>query len=134
MSAMGRQRMRVVLGAAAGVLVFGAIAHPSWRLYWIVVRGALQTAEFVGIMDRTGNNLGGQVAGHNYQREPTWVFPAARVPAALVTYGPAAAVSLLVFHRVGLGRLGWRASLCGKCGARMQGLSEPRCSACGGEF
>lgn len=134
MRATIHKAMRVALGVAAGIVVFSAIAYPSWRLYWIVVRGVLQSAEFVGIMNARGNNLGGQVAGHNYQREPAWVFPVARVPAALVTYGPAAALSLLVFHRVGLGRFEWRASLCGKCGARMQGLSEPRCSACGAEF
>jgi hypothetical protein len=124
---------RLLCGVAAGVLVFAGCARASQRLYWLTMRETLRTAERVGIMDPKGN-LGGQILGFNYQREPEWVHGAGRFVAAAVGYGPAVVVSMLVLQRVSCGRIGWRDSVCGRCGTRMRGLSEPRCAACGGEF
>lgn len=122
---------RVILGLAASAVAFGAIAYASSRLYWITLRETHRAAEWVGIMDPNGD-LGGQVAGFNYQRHPRWVYSVGQVAGAAVAFGPGLVVSLLVLERVGFGRA--RVSVCGKCGARMRGLKEPRCAACGVEF
>lgn len=124
---------RLALGVVASLLVFAGLSRVSQRVYWLTMRETLRSAERVGIMDPNGN-LGGQILGYNYQREPRWVHEVGRVLAAAAGYGPAMVLSLLVLHRVGVGRFGWRDTMCGKCGVRMQGLSEPRCAACGREF
>jgi hypothetical protein len=114
-------------------MVIAVLAIASERPHLLVMREVLRAADWAGLVDR-GGGLGGQILGYNFLRNPEWVREVARVVAAAVGFGPALVAALLVMQRVGLGPIGWRDSVCGKCGARMRGLSEPRCAACGGEF
>lgn len=127
---MTARLFRCALALVLGALVFATMAYAATRLYWVSIRETHRVAEWVGVMDPKGD-LGGQVAGFNYQRHPSWVYPVGQALGAAVAFGPGVVISLLVMQRVGLG---WRATLCGKCGARMKGLDGPRCAACGGEF
>lgn len=134
MGAIHRRAVRVSLGILAGVPVFCALAIASSRLYWLTLRETLKFAERVGVMDPKGN-LGGQVMGFNYQRDPAWVYPVGQMLGAVVSYGPVLVVCLLLFHRLTLGRLDavtW--GRCGKCGTSIAAAKEPKCAACGAEF
>jgi hypothetical protein len=112
---------------AAAIIAAGHI--PLLHLDLLVQRETLRAAETVGIMNPAGP-LGGQIKGFNYQRYPEWVHPAAKCLAALVAYGPSVALLLLLFHRVGIGPLKLRATVCGNCGAELRNLREARCPAC----
>jgi hypothetical protein len=124
---------RKLLGVVIGATAMDALAWPSFWTSLVVRRECYRLAEFVGIMDPSGS-LGGQVAGYNFQRSPAWVHPASEFIAAVIGFAPALALALLLMHRIGFGPLGWRATLCGRCGAKLRGLTEPRCAACGAEF
>ena len=128
-----RRWARRALGVAAGAELFAVLAMPSARVYWVTMRETLRLAARVGIMD-SGGGLGGQILGYNYLRKPAWAYDGGRVLAAAVGFGPALVLSLLVLQRVGVGRIGWGDSVCGKCGGRILGAREPRCPVCGVEF
>jgi hypothetical protein len=138
-----KRGLRKSSGVLVAAVVFCAMAYASSRLYWITIRETHRAAEWVGIMDPNGD-LGGQVARFNYQRNPRWVYPVGQVMGAAVAYGPALVAALLVMERVERGS--WRASVCGKCGARMRrrdtdrseqrsvARDNVRCAACGEEL
>ncbi len=132
-----RTSARMALGVLAGLLVFVALTSACWWPWVIVKRECFRVAELIGIMDPKGD-LGGQVAGFNYQRHPRWVHWASDGVAALGAYGGPAALGLLVMHRVGRGPLRLRATVCGKCGGEFRAIGveasgQLACACCGGE-
>lgn len=121
---------RFIAGILAFFVVVLALEYPSRWGYFYGLRGCYQGAEAVGIMDPKGN-LGGQVMGFNYQREPAWVHPAAAVVSATVAFAPAVLVGVIVMRWVA-GTA--RTTRCGACNSVLRGLKEAKCPSCGGGF
>jgi hypothetical protein len=119
------------VGVLVAGSVFGVLLYPSFDLDLIAMRETYRLGELTGIMHR-GGNLGGQIMGYNYLRSPAWMHPMAHLVGALAGYGPALVLALLAFDRIAFGPL--RATLCGRCGRRLEHLSRPACPACGAVF
>jgi hypothetical protein len=115
----------------AGAALFAAAASPSFWLSLVGMRETYRLAEMTRVMDRS-KGLGGQVLGYNYLRSPEWVHPLARASGAAAGFGPALIASLLLFERIAHGPL--RVTLCGNCGRRLRGLTEPACPFCSATF
>lgn len=127
-----RPAVRWTLALGASLAAFVVLAWPCGVAHLWVWRESLRLAEFVGIMD-PGGALGGQILGHNSQREPAWVHGVAAGVGALLAYTPALAVAILVLH-MAAGRRTPRPTLCGGCGSVLRGLTEARCPKCGRGF
>ena len=80
-----RRCLRGLLGLVAAACVMGVLAWPSFRASLVVRRECYRAAELVGIMNPSGD-LGGQVAGFNYQRHPAWVHPVAEFIAGSIAF------------------------------------------------
>jgi hypothetical protein len=120
-------RARLILGVTAAAALFASLAWYSFDLSLRARREVYRAAEFAGLMNPTGP-LGGQIKGFNYQRNPAWVHLVASVLGAAAGFGPVLVATLLLYHRIAYGP--FAATLCGRCGATLRNLAEPRCPRC----
>lgn len=103
-----------------------ALAYPC---YWAGLYGrreAYKLFERVGIMT-PGGPLGGQILGHNYQRNPEWAHVVAIGATGTLAFSPSLLAAIGV-HRA-LTR-GSRRTRCGRCGAVLEKLASAQCPAC----
>ena len=105
-------RARRLSAAMAALCVFAVLMYPSQRLALYLRREMLRSAEALGLMDK-GRGMGGQIMGYNYYRYPEWVYAVSEVTSAMLGFGAAFCLSIVVLRRVG-GCVG--ATRCGVCG------------------
>lgn len=114
----------LAIAVSLGVMV--ALAYPC---YWAGLYGrreAYKLFERVGIMT-PGGALGGQILGHNYQRNPEWAHVVAIGATGTLAFSPSLLAAIGV-HRA-LTR-GSRRTRCGRCGAVLEQLASAQCPAC----
>ena len=115
------------------IFVYALLLYPVYWSELYVWRELLRFADSSGITRALGNTtgaLGGQILLYNYLRHPEWFGELTHFLAILIVNLPALGIALLVYHR-----WTWRfvrgETRCGRCGAVLKSLIEPRCSACG---
>ena len=114
----------LAIAVSLGVMV--ALAYPCHRAGLYGRREAYKLFERVGIMT-PGGALGGQILGHNYQRNPEWAHVVAIGATGTLAFSPSLLAAIGV-HRA-LTR-GSRRTRCGRCGAVLEKLASAQCPAC----
>jgi hypothetical protein len=118
-----------IAGPITGVLLFALLAYPSLWAELYLRRELLRLGELTGLL--TPGNLGGQILGYNYLRNPEWYHWFAGGISGALGYAPAFILSLLLMRRITGAH---RVSHCGACGAALRALTLPVCPACKEKF
>ena len=117
--------MRRWLCLALALVVFGLLAWPSWWLWLWCTRELYRLFELVGIMNP--GQLGGQILGYNFLRDPQWTQLVVRSAAAAIAFAPALAISFWLRTRLDRAP---GATRCGACDAVLKNLSTCACPNC----
>ena len=117
--------MRRWLCVASGLVVFGLLAWPSWRLWLLCTRELYRLFELVGIMNP--GKVGGQILGYNFLRDPQWTHVVVRSAAAAIAFAPALAASFWLRTRLERVPCPTR---CGACDAVLKNLTTCACPKC----
>ena len=113
------------MGHLVGAAAFLVLAWPSWRLWLLCTRELYRLFELAGIMNP--GQLGGQILGYNFLRDPQWTHVVVRSAAAAIAFAPALAVSFWI--RTRLDRASG-ATRCGACDAVLKNLTSCACPTC----